>query len=318
MTYPSVHLITLNWNGLADTRECLNSIRQSTYQHLRVFVVDNASANNEAEALESEFPEVVVLKQAENLGFCGGCNVGMRTAMDEGADYILLVNNDTILPPDLIGNLVEAYRKLPSPGAISPVILRYPETDKVWFSIARWETSWKRGEAGFRLALDDSYETLKTLSPYPSEFACGCCLFVSRAVIERIGYFDERYFAYYDEAEWCARMKREGLTSYMIPTAYMYHKVGRSVPTPAMTYLMTRNRLLWMSENLDVAQKARSYPPMLKDLIWHFLNLSSDFRRSKNNVSRQSSRVILQGWKDYFLKRFGKWGAETEKLIFNK
>src|SRR5215203_1246099 len=265
MNLPLVHIIILNWNGLNDTSECLAAIKKLTYPNVHVQVIDNASKNGEAEIIEQRFPEVEVLKQTENLGFCGGCNAGMKKALAENADFVMLLNNDAIVSPNLIEALVEGYEGLENPGAVSPVIFKYPETDKIWFSIARWEAFWKTGEAKFRLALDEDYASLKDKNPYETEFACGCCLFVSTDVIKRIGLFDERYFAFFDEAEWCVRMKKQGFTSYIVPSAFMYHKVGGSTPSLVSIYLLARNRLLWMKENLSFRQKIKSYPVMAKE-----------------------------------------------------
>ena len=318
MHYHSVHIIILNWNGLENTLECLTSIRSLSYPNLRIHVVDNASENNEAEIIEKKFAEVNVLRQKENLGFCGGCNAGIEQAFAEGADYIMLLNNDALVSPDLVEKLLGAYEKLENPGAVSPVIFKYPETKNIWFSIARWESDWKTGEAKFRLALDEDYESLKDKNPYETEFACGCCLFVSTKVVREVGVFDERYFAFYDEAEWCARMKKKGFASYIVPTAFMYHKVGGSTPSLVSTYLLNRNRLLWASENLTLGQKARAYPVMAKEFVWHLLNAGNFIPERKRYIPRDRSRAFLQAYKDYFLRRFGKWGAETEKVIFKK
>ena len=318
MSNSSVHIVILNWNGLEDTLECLASIGKLNYPNVRVQVVDNASENHEAEIIEEKFPEVNVLKQTENLGFCGGCNAGIKQAVEEGADFVMLLNNDALVSENLLETLVDEYEKLESPGAVSPIIFKYPETRQIWFSIARWEAVWKSGEARFRLALDEDYESLKSKKPYETEFACGCCLFISTKVINEVGLFDERYFAFYDEAEWCVRMKKRGFTSYIIPSAFMYHKVGGSTPSLVATYLLNRNRLLWAAENLSFGQKLRSYPVMAKEFVWNLLNAGSLIPESKRYVSRERSRAFLQGYKDYFLRRFGKWGAETEKVIFKK
>jgi GT2 family glycosyltransferase len=318
METSSVHIVILNWNGLADTLECLASVRTLTYPNVRVQVVDNASEGGEAEVIERAFPEVNVLKQSENLGFCGGCNAGMKQAIAEGADFVMLLNNDALVSPNLIEALLDGYAKLENPGAASPVIFKYPETEKIWFSIAAWEAVWKSGEAKFRLALDENYESLKHKKPYPTEFACGCCLFVSTDVIRQVGFFDERYFAFYDEAEWCVRMKRQGMTSYIIPSAFMYHKVGKSTPSLVATYLLNRNRLLWAAENLSFRQKIKSYPVLAKEFVWHLLNAGNIIPESKRYIPKERSRAFLQGYKDYFLRRFGKWGEKTERVIFKK
>ena len=97
----------------------------------------------------------------------------------------------------------------------------------------------------------------------------------------------------------------------------MYHKVGGSTPSLVMTYLLARNRLLWMSENLPLKKKVISYPVLIKELSWHVLNRANLIPEKRRYDSRERSRVYLQGWKDYLLGRFGKWGAETEKIIFD-
>lgn len=315
---PDIHIVVLNWNGLDDTRDCLVSIRNTGYPALKVWVVDNASENDEGTIIQNEFPEVGVLKQTENIGFCGGCNVGMKKALEENADYIMLLNNDALLTPGIFEKLIDSYKTLKSPGAISPAILHYPETQKVWFSEAKWEIRWKSGEAEFRLSYNENYEDVKNKQPYQTEFACGCCLFVSTNVIKEVGLFDERYFAFYDEAEWCARMKRKGYPSYLIPGAFMYHKVGGSTPNLVMTYLLSRNRLLWIYDNLSLGKKIKSAPVLFKELAWHWVNVLGLFSAKKQQVSKNRSRAFLRGWKDFLLRRFGKWNNSTAKIIFDK
>ena len=293
MKSPRVDIVLLNWNSLADTSACIDSIRNLYYPHVKTWVIDNGSANKEAIVLEQKFPEVKVIALPENIGFCGGCNEGMKRALEEGSDYIMLLNNDALLTPGIVEELINNYQQLKNPGAISPAILYYPETGKAWFTIAKWETRWKRGEAMFRLSYDENYNDIKNKQPYESEFACGCCLFISSDVVRKVGLFDERYFAFYDEAEWCARMRRMGFISYVIPSSYIYHKVGGSTPNLVMTYLMSRNRLLWVKDNLSFSKKKQAMP-------------------------KQYSRALIRGWKDYFAGRFGKWNAATEKIIFNR
>jgi GT2 family glycosyltransferase len=318
MTSPSVHIIILNWNGLEDTRECLRSLQELTYKNIKTYVIDNASDNNEADAIKREFPKIDVLRQTENLGFCGGCNVGMKAALADGADFIMLLNNDTIVSPNLIEDLLLALNTLEHPGAVSPVITHYPEKDQVWFSEAKWRADWKSGMVGFRLTRDENYKELRTLGPYASEFACGCCLIIATDVVREIGFFDERYFAFFDEAEWCARMRRAGYESYVIPSAVIHHKVGGSVPNLVMRYLMARNLLLWISENLPAGYKMKAYAVLLKDLCWSLLNLVGMVPRKKQYVSKKASLAVVLGWRDYLLRRYGKWNVKTERHLFDR
>lgn len=306
----SVYIVTLNWNGLADTLECLESLQNLTYPNVNIVVVDNNSKDNQAAEISRRFPQVNVLAQSENLGFCGGCNVGMKFAVESEADFVMLLNNDTLVPTDLIENLLTGLKFLKNVGAVSPIILEYPKTEEIWFSKAVWNDR----TAKFRLALiNETYEELKNKAPYQTEFACGCCLLVSKETIETVGLLDERYFAFYDEAEWCARMNRNDLKSYVIPSAFIYHKVSKSTPGLISTYLLSRNRLLWMKENLSKRKALSSIPYLLKELIWHSLNMQG--LRKNKYYSKEHSRALVQGWKDYLQGKLGRWGKDIDKLI---
>src|SRR5262245_37545143 len=159
MKSPSVHIVILNWNGLDDTLECLESIRRLTYDNVTTIIVDNGSADDQAGDIEKAFPDAVVLPQSENLGFCGGCNVGIQYALENGSDYVMLLNNDTIVSEDLVAKLLDGFQVHADAAAVSPVILESPDTNKVWFSQARWEPA----EAQFRISRPgEKYEDLRS------------------------------------------------------------------------------------------------------------------------------------------------------------
>lgn len=310
MSIPSVHVVILNWNGLADTLECLASLRVQNYPSLRVHVVDNGSSAPEATTIEREFPEVNVLRQDRNLGFCEGNNVGIRRALEEGADYVLILNNDTIVTPDLISKLIDESAPLKDTGAVSPVILYHPNHETVWFAGAIWDGL----TAGFRHVLAGRpREELKETQPYKSAYACGCCLLVHSSVLRRVGLMDARYFAYYDEADWCSRMKEAGLECYVIPRALLYHKVSGSTPSLVSTYLMARNRLLWMKEHLTRRERLKSYPYLIKETLWNFCNLGGLMRR-KQRLSTAQSKAMLLASRDFLRGKFGAWPKRLEQL----
>lgn len=310
MLIPSVHIVMLNWNGLADTLECLASLDEQNYPALKIHVVDNGSAKDEATTIEREFPHVNVLRQKTNLGFCEGNNVGIRRALEEGADYVLILNNDTIVPPDLISKLIDESAPLETIGAVSPVILHHPQRETVWFAGAVWDGL----TAGFRHVLAGRPRTeLKEREPYESAYACGCCLLVHASVLRRIGLMDARYFAYYDEADWCSRMKEAGLACYVIPRAVLYHKVSGSTPSLVSTYLMARNRLLWMKEHLTRRERLQSYPYLLKETLWNVSNLGG-FQRRKYPLTTAQSKAMLLASRDFLRGKFGAWPQRLETL----
>lgn len=310
-----VGIVLLNWNGLNDTTECISSLLKSTWDNYAIYVIDNASRGNEGDIIQSKFPMVRVLKEKENLGFCKGNNVAVTEAIQSGVDYVMLLNNDTVVPSDLIEKLVLGYESVQNVGAVSPLILDYPNiSSKVQFSGAKWNSR----KACFSLVdAGIDYNELRKKIPYRSEFACGCCLLTKPSVIEKVGLLDERYFAYYDEADWCYRLAKKGYKSFVIPGAEVYHRISRTnTISPVSAYLLNRNRLLWMSDHLPFSLKLKSYPRVLKEFGWHLLNRTG--LKKSANYSVQESKAIILGYKDFLFRRFGKWTKSAEKVLFKK
>jgi hypothetical protein len=312
MRIPSIHIIILNWNGLSDTVRCINSLKESDLSGTTIYVIDNGSANNEAEQLAQMFPGITVFPQGENTGFCKGNNIGIQKAVENGAELILLLNSDTIIPKDAINILAQEFINTPHAGAMSPVILQYPETDYAGFVEARWHAE----KAQFVLNPNKKrYDEIKNTQPWRSEFANGCCLLTSSKVVKIVGLLDERYFAYYDEADWCKRLEKFGYYSYVTPASVIYHVKYSLLHSRVSMYLLTRNRLLWMKENLSFRQRSKSFLYLGKEVLWHFLNLLD----LVNGIyAKDISRAYLMGWKDYLLSHFGRWDNKHQRFLLGK
>jgi len=306
-------IIVLNWNGFDKTVKCLQSLTQSNLSNARIYVVDNASANNEADAIAHQFPQVTILPQLENTGFCKGNNIGIQRAMQDGADLIVLLNNDTIVPAEAINKLAAEFLKIPDAGAISPVLLQYPEIEHAQFIRASWDSD----RAQFVMNPEKkTYADVEKSAPWKSEFANGCCLLTSTDVIKKVGLLDERYFAYYDEADWCRRLEKVGFSSYVSAASFIYHVKDASIKhTRISTYLLTRNRLLWMSENLTLSERAKSLRYLSKEFVWHALNLLSIV---KGNYPKDVSKAYLLGWMDFKLRRLGRWNDRYQSFFNTK
>ncbi|MGH9820962.1 MAG: glycosyltransferase family 2 protein [Pyrinomonadaceae bacterium] len=307
MKPPVVYIVTLNWNGLSDTLECLASLEKLTYKHIRKIVVDNGSRRNEGEIIKEKFPDVTVIRNDDNLGFCGGCNTGINHAVGEGADFVLLINNDAMVSADLIEKLMDGFLAVENPGAVSPIVCEYPDTTKV--SYAR--PLWLPRSAYFILKEEnDTLELLNQMEPYEVDFASGCCMLVPTAVYRDAGLLDERYFAYYDEVEWCYRIRQKGYKSYVVPTTSVQHKERQSTPDSVHYYLINRNRMLWMKQYLPFGQRVRPLLFLAKDCLWHVLNI---WGLTEPRILKQHSRAAVRGYRDYFLGRFYKWDDKTQK-----
>ncbi len=245
MTFPQVAVVVLNWNGGQDTLDCLASLRQMDYPCFDVLVVDNSSTDGSIAAIRQSFPEMSLIETGDNLGFTGGNNVGMRHTLDRGADYVLLLNHDTEVAPDSLTCLVEAVEADPKVGIAGPLIYYYDRPEVIWS--AGGVIDQHRGQARM-VGLGELDSGQHDSKPCEVDFVSGCALLVRRSVLEQVGLLDERFFAYYEEAEWCVRVRRAGYHIVHVPRAKVWHKIspGRRAASPIVHYYMTRNRLLFL------------------------------------------------------------------------
>lgn len=245
MVSPSVVIIILNWNGLDDTLDCIESLRQLDYKCCEIVVVDNGSTDGSVPTLRQRFPEVGLIEMNENLGYTGGNNVGLRYALARGADYALLLNNDTEVAPDFLRRLVEAAESDPIIGMAGATIYYHERPDVIWS--AGGAIDWHRGSTRM-IGLNERDEGQFGTEPRAVDFITGCAMLVRRTLMEQVGLLDERFFAYYEETEWCARATRAGYRIVHVPLARMWHKISPSAQadSPFVHYYMTRNRLLFL------------------------------------------------------------------------
>ncbi len=244
---PRVSIIILNYNGLKDTIECLNSLKKITYQNYEVIVVDNASKGNDADILEEKYKDYIILiRNKENLGFTGGNNVGIRKVLEEDkSDYILLLNNDTVVEPNFLDELVKVCQSNSKVGILGPKIYFYDfegRKDVIQSAGARinlWLGKFE-GKGGGEID-KGQFDKISEV-----DYVGGSCLLIKTEVIKKIGLFDEKYFLYFDETDLCIKAKKAGYLILFVPSSKIWHKQGASTKKENGTeiYYMTRN-LFW-------------------------------------------------------------------------
>ena len=243
-TQALVCTVILNWNGLADTRECIKSLEQADYPNNRIVVVDNGSEADEAAALRTEFGDSIVpIESQVNLGFAGGANLGLRYGLDHGAGYVLLLNNDTTVDPGFLSALVQAAEARGNVAAVCPKAYYYDEPDVIYSaggSVNLWTATARQIGRGQRDA--GQFERLAK-----RDYADGVCILIPRRALETVGLLDEEYFAYWEETDWCIRAREKGLGCYYVPTAKIWHKAARvQSPTNQYYFLFRRNALMFV------------------------------------------------------------------------
>ena len=300
---PQVMVIVLNWNGLTDTLECLESLSRLDYPACELVVVDNGSTDGSPAIIRVRFPDVTLVETGENLGFTGGNNLGLRRALEQGADYALLLNNDTEVAPDFLRLLVEAAEADPRIGIVGPTIYYHAQPQVIWS--AGGHIDWRRGRT-WMLGLNEFDVGQFGDEPRDVDFVTGCALLVKRAVMEQVGLLDERFFAYYEETEWCVRARRAGFHIAHVPRATVWHKMpldGRE-SSPSVHYYMTRNRLLFLKAT-GASWWVRGHVLFVEYLrrliVWSV--------RSKWRSKKAQRRAMIEAINDSCRKRWGQRGV---------
>lgn len=296
---PNVSIIVLNYNGREDTLACLRSLQHVTYPNLRVVMVDNASTDGTVEAVRAAHPEVTILETGANLGFTGGNNAAIKEAIQQGADYVMLLNNDTIVAPDFVSVMVEVMEKDPTIGVTGPMIYYYSNPEVIWS--AGGEIDWKRGTTSM-IGLNEVDLSQFGLSPRGVDFISGCALMARREVWEKVGLLDDQFFMYYEETEWCVRAGRAGYKLAVVPMAMIWHRISieeRAV-SPRTYYYMVRNRLLFLHKTRATYQ---SWFYTITEYARTFMSWSL---RPKWQNRRHLRGTMLKAVRDYSRGRYGQ------------
>ncbi len=314
----TVALIILNWNGKKDTVELLSSVAKIDYPKLDVIVVDNGSKDGSVATIREQFPHVHILENHENYGFAKGNNVGIEYALSTGAEFIFILNNDTIVSPDIVQAFITQMHANPHTGILGAKIFLYDEQDKFDHLGGQWNSKKGCFDLVALREIDDGkgWEQSQDL-----DYVCGCALFVRRKVFEKIGNFEEKFFLIWEESDFCFRARKEGFKVQTCPKAKVWHKVSASFVggKPHSTYFWWRNRLLWIERNCSTKETLSIYLRILIPDIAHIFKLrllkslqlfALQLVRPKENLKRREERNLkyraaLHGVRDYTLRRFG-------------
>ncbi|HUZ47369.1 MAG TPA: glycosyltransferase family 2 protein [Terriglobia bacterium] len=223
-TEPLVYIILLNWNGWPDTLQCLESLGNLAYTNYRILVIDNGSTDDSVERLRNSDHGIRLMENGENLGFAKACNVGIREALREGAEYAWLLNNDTVVGPSALRALVGRAEQDRRVGGVGSVVYYLDKPEQV--------QAWGGGYVNFWLG--HSRHFTSRVSEQKVGFITGASLLLSGRALSEIGLLDEQFFMYWEDADWAFRLKRAGWRLAVAEKSVVWHKesaaVGRSSP----------------------------------------------------------------------------------------
>jgi GT2 family glycosyltransferase len=243
MHQPLVYVVILNWNLKDDTAECVASVLNSDYSNYRLLVVDNGSDDGSPQHLRHSFAGIEVMVNPANLGFAAGNNVGIRRALGAGADYVLLLNNDTTVDTAMLGRLVTCAEGADQIGLVSPKILYHEARNRIW----------RLGDRAHRwLPVPvpigrDQLDQGQFAAAFDVDYVPFCGVLIKRTLLETIGLLDERFFFTYEDADFCRRSRDVGYRIVCQPQARMWHKVSLSAQkAPAkICYLKSKSRAVF-------------------------------------------------------------------------
>jgi GT2 family glycosyltransferase len=269
------------------------------YPAHEILVVDNGSQDGSAVAIREAYPQIQVIETGENLGYVGGNNLGLEYACARNAAYALLLNNDTEVSADFLSKMVELAESDSKIGVVGPTIYYAEPGDMIWS--AGGKLDWRSG-----LTLLDGMDQIDRgqygEAPRPVDFVTGCALLVKIPVVKEVGKLDSRFFAYFEENEWCLRVTQAGYKIYHLPTAKIWHKISpdHREHSPQVYYYMTRNRLLftWLA-NLGMSSWL--------SILWEYVTrLVSWTLRPRWRYKAPQRNAMLRGILDFGRRRFGR------------
>ena len=230
-----VTIIIVAWNQLDKTLACLAAVAAGDYANARVLLVDNGSVPPLAEAIHARFPAVAVLRLPRNLGFAGGYNAGLREALSGPADLYLLLNNDTLPAADALSHLMACLAGAPDVGLATAKIYYAADPRRIWTVGANLNIFLDLKDGG-QGQLDGGQWPTAWDAPRDVDFAPFCAVLLRRAVFEEVGLLDEEFFLYYEDMDYCRRMRRAGWRIRLCPDAHVWHDIsassgGRDSPT---------------------------------------------------------------------------------------
>lgn len=256
-----VAVVILNFKTAQETLTCLKSVQNSNYPEIAIYIVDNNSNDGLATQLQNQ-PGIFYIQSQENLGYTGGNNLGIKQAVKDGATAVLVLNPDTIVAPTCISEMASQLED-PVVGIVGPKIL-FQDRQTIWYAGGILDLKNVIGQhRGVNEKDNGQYEQI-----VETDFITGAAMLIRTAVLEKVGYFDDRFFLYYEDSDLSYRAKKAGFKLIYNPEAVVYHDNAKAtgLGSSLQDYFITRNRLLFASKHLKFRTRFALFREVLKNI----------------------------------------------------
>jgi GT2 family glycosyltransferase len=288
----SLYPLIVNWNLARDTIACVNSLLVAGAAPEQIIVVDNGSSDGSVGALRRELGDAItLLTSPQNLGFAGGNNLALRHALARGAQWLMPINNDTIVAPNFLNALFKAINTHPDYHLFGPLIFYHDEPERIWSLGDRLVP----GTLLTRSLWRNQVAPANLPAWIDVDFVNACCFVVQRAVFERVGLFDARFFMYAEDADFCWRVRRAGFRLGCCTEARMWHKVSRStgIHDPQTRYWRISNQILYYRRYANIWQRPLMFGFTLLRSICIAL---ADLLHGRGALAQRTIQAWAHGW----------------------
>lgn len=315
---PRVTFVILNWNQCEMTLDCLDSLSKLDYQNFDVIIVDNGSTDNSVERIQLAYPECTILGNQENLGYSEGNNVGIRHALKHHPEYIFLLNNDTYVDSKLLSELITVAEKNPSFGILGPTMFYADPPNMLWGG-KNW-IDWHRSNVireNMGVCIDT--KSLTSQSPQEVVYIDSCAILVRSSVFNDVGLLDNAFFINFDDIDFCLRAQKAGYKVVYVPYTMIWHRVSAAigVGSPANTYYMTRNSLIFFAKHspgsLKLFSIVRLFLNTMRTTLAWFIK-----KEYQIEVFKRKRKVNLLAIRDFVLGHKGKMGEDVQRVCYGR
>ncbi len=286
--YIAVSVVTVNWNRYEDTCECIDSLLSQKEVSLKIICVDNGSSDNSGQRLQKKYDQIQLLQLNRNLGFAGGYNLGIKQALKQNTNYILIINNDTVADEWMVSKLLREIQAS-NIGICAPMIYYFENPARIWSS---------GGYINKRLLMPiNSHHDNENLShPIERTFISGCCYLMKKELIEQVGLFDESFFLYMEDLDFCLRIMQTQWKMKVVPSAKLYHKVAASSEgqySPIERYYYGLSTGIYYRKYINIRNVWLIVPfRLISAILWTFRLVFSGNIRSLSSYWKG----LLTGW----------------------